>query len=96
MCGLFHEIESIKDDEMIDLNIRTVTSLTKLFAKEMIKRNSGKILNVASTGSYQPCPLISVYYGTKAYVLSFSEVLREELALMEVSVTCFMPRGYKN
>lgn len=95
MCGLFHEIESIKDDEMIDLNIRTVTSLTKLFAKKMIKRNSGKILNVASTGSYQPGPLIAVYYGTKAYVLSFSEALREELRPYGVSVTALCPGATK-
>lgn len=95
MCGLFHEIDSIKDDEMIDLNIRAVTSLTKLFAKEMIKRKSGKILNVASTGSYQPGPLIAVYYGTKAYVLSFSEAIREELKPYGVSVTALCPGATK-
>ena len=95
VCGLFHEIDSTKDDEMIDINIWAVTSLTKLFALEMVKRKSGKILNVASTGSYQPGPLIAVYYATKAYVLSFSEALREELEPYGVCVTALCPGATK-
>ncbi len=95
VCGLFHEIDSTKDDEMIDINIWAVTSLTKLFALEMVKRKSGKILNVASTGSYQPGPLIAVYYATKAYVLSFSEALREELEPYGVCVTVLCPGATK-
>lgn len=95
MCGLFHEINGNKDDEMIDLNIRAVTKLTKLAALDMIKRRRGKILNVASTGSYQPGPLIAVYYATEAYVLSFSEALREELKPYGITVSALCPGATK-
>ena len=57
----------------------------------MIKRKTGKILNVASTAAFQPGPLMAVYYATKAYVLSFSEALDEELRNTGVGVTCLCP-----
>lgn len=89
--GLFNEIDSCKDIEMVNTNIIALTELTKLFSKEMIKRKKGKILNVASTGSFSPGPYIAVYYATKAYVLSFSEAIYRELKQYNVSVTTLCP-----
>ena len=63
----------------IQLNVIALTQLTKLFLGPMIERHSGKILNVASTAGFQPGPLMAVYYATKAYVISFSEALANEL-----------------
>ena len=68
-----------RDKSIMSLNMNAVTYLTKVFANEMIKINKGKILNVASTGSYHPGPYTAVYYATKAYVLSFTEALAEEM-----------------
>lgn len=93
--GLFHEIDYKKDMDMINLNITSLTILTKLFSKKMIKRKKGKILNVASTGSYQPGPYIAVYYATKAYVLSFSQAITNELKNYGISVTTLCPGATK-
>lgn len=94
-CGLFHQIDILKDIEMIQLNILALTILTKLFSKQMVQRRKGKILNVASTGAYQPGPLIAVYYATKAYVLSFSEAITNELKPYHVSVSTLCPGATK-
>ena len=75
----------------IQLNITALTHLSKLFVGPMIERRSGKILNVASTAGFQPGPLMSVYYATKAYVISFSEALANELDGSGVTVTCLCP-----
>ena len=64
---------------MIDLNIRSLTYMTKLFLPEMLDRKYGRILNVASTAAFQPGPGMSVYFATKSYVLSFTEGISEEL-----------------
>jgi uncharacterized protein len=77
--------------EMLQLNITALTLLTKLFLGEMLKRNGGKILNIASTAAYQPGPWMAVYYATKAYVLSFSEALSNELRGTGVTVTTLCP-----
>jgi len=80
--GLFGEFNSIKLDkelDMIDLNIKTVHTLTKLFLKDFIKKDKGYILNVASSAAFMPGPLMSTYYATKAYVLRFTEAIHEEL-----------------
>lgn len=90
-CGLFHEMDLNKDVEMIELNITSLTVLTKLFSAQMVKRGGGKILNVASTGAYQPGPYIAVYYATKAYVLSLSEALSDELKDFGVTVSTLCP-----
>lgn len=76
--------------EMIQVNITSLTYLTHLFLPEMIGRKSGRILNVASTAAFQPGPFMAVYYASKAYVMSFSLALREELkgTGVEVSVLC--------
>jgi len=75
----------------IQLNITALTHLTRLFLGPMIERRSGKILNVASTAGFQPGPLMSVYYATKAYVISFSEALANELGGTGVTSTCLCP-----
>lgn len=89
--GFFHETELIRDTEMIQLNIGTLTEMTKLFSREMVKKRKGKILNVGSTGSFAPGPFIAVYYATKAYVLSFSRAISKELKPYGVTVTALCP-----
>jgi len=89
--GEFSETDLDRELEMIQVNIAALTQLTKLFLPAMIKRKSGKILNVASTAAFQPGPLMSVYYASKAYVLSFSEALAEELRDSGVTVTALCP-----
>src|SRR6266513_170724 len=89
--GEFAETELTRELEMIQVNIAALTHLTKLFLPAMIKRRSGRILNVASTAAFQPGPLMAVYYATKAYVLSFSEALAEELRDSGVTVTALCP-----
>jgi len=75
----------------IQLNIVALTHLTRLFLPGMLVRRSGKIMNVASTAAFQPGPLMAVYYASKAYVLSFSEALANEVAGSGVAVSCFCP-----
>jgi short-subunit dehydrogenase len=76
---------------MIDLIFKSITLLTKLFLPDMISKKSGKVLNVASTAAFQPGPLMAVYYATKAYVLSFSEAIENELKGTGVSVFVLCP-----
>ena len=75
----------------IQLNVLALTALTRLFVGPMLERRSGKIMNVASTAGFQPGPLMAVYYATKAYVISFSEALANELKDKGVTVTCLCP-----
>ena len=80
--GKFGEFNDIKlDDEldMIDVNIKAVHILTKLFLNDFVARNKGYILNVASSAAFQPGPLMATYYSTKAYVLHLTEAIYEEL-----------------
>jgi hypothetical protein len=92
--GRLGEFAAMPEDEIlgqIHLNITALTHLTRLFLPPMLARHNGKIMNVASTAAFQPGPLMAVYYATKAYVLSFSEALANEVAGSGVSVTCFCP-----
>jgi len=92
--GGFGEFASMTEDEIlgqIELNIASLTHLTRLFLPPMLARRSGKIMNVASTAAFQPGPLMAVYYATKAYVLSFSEALANEVTGSGVVVSCFCP-----
>ena len=89
--GEFADTDLDRELEMIQVNIAALTQLSKLFLPAMIKRKSGRILNVASTAAFQPGPLMSVYYASKAYVLSFSEALSEELRDTGVTVTALCP-----
>ncbi|MFL0252663.1 SDR family NAD(P)-dependent oxidoreductase [Clostridium neuense] len=95
VVGFFHETELIRDIEMIQLNISTLTEMTKLFSREMVRRGKGKILNVGSTGAFAPGPFIAVYYATKAYVLSFSRAISKELKQYGVTVTALCPGAVK-
>jgi uncharacterized protein len=89
--GPFAETKLTDEREELQLNIVTLTELTKLFLKPMLARGRGRIMNVASTAAFYPGPLMAVYYASKAYVLSFSEALSNELGGSGVSVTCLCP-----
>ena len=80
-----------KLNDMIQLNITALTHLTKLFLTPMMERGSGKIMNVASVAAFQPGPYMAVYFASKAYVLSFSEAVNEELKGSGVTVTALCP-----
>jgi len=79
LFGKFYETDINKELEMIHTNIEAVHLLTKLFLRDMQKRNSGYILNVASMAAFGPGPLMATYYATKAYVNNLSEAISEEL-----------------
>ncbi len=79
VSGQFTDIDMDKEADMLMLNMITLTKLTKLFAKEMVKTGSGHIINIASTAAFQPIPTMATYAATKAYVLSFSEAIAYEL-----------------
>jgi uncharacterized protein len=89
--GPFAEIPVADELAEIQVNVVALTHLTKLLLPAMRARGSGGILNVASTAAFVPGPLMAVYYATKAYVLSFSVALGEELAGTGVSVTALCP-----
>ncbi|MGG1679796.1 SDR family NAD(P)-dependent oxidoreductase [Neobacillus sp. NRS-1170] len=91
LMGSFDELDIQKQLNMIQLNITALTELTYYCLQKMKQRNVGKILNVASTAAFQPGPQMAVYYATKAYVLSFSEALVEELSGSAVTVTTLCP-----
>lgn len=93
--GLFHEIETQRQLKMIRLNVEAVVHLTRLLLPEMIKRNGGAILNVGSVAGFQPGPNMAVYYATKAFVLSFSEAIHEELLGSGIKVVCLAPGATK-
>jgi len=92
--GAYGEFAQMPEETIfgqIALNITALTELTRIFLPPMIERRQGRVMNVASTAAFQPGPLLAVYYATKAYVLSFSEALANELRHSGVSVTCFCP-----
>lgn len=89
--GPFVEIEAEKEHQMLMLNMVTLTDLTKGYLPEMVKRRSGKILNVASTAAFQPGPLMAAYYASKAYVLHLSEAIAEEVDGTGVTVSTLCP-----
>ena len=93
--GYFHEGQDGFEDKIIDINIKSLTYLTKSFAKKMINNKSGRILNVASTAAFVAGPKMAMYYSTKAYVLSLTEALHEELKEYGVSVSCLCPGPVK-
>lgn len=89
--GLFHELDMNREMELVQLNVKTLVHLTRLFLPGMVQRGRGRVLNVASTAAFQPGPLMANYYASKAYVLSFSEALANELEGTGVTVTCLCP-----
>ena len=92
--GAFGEFAQMSNEEIfgqIQLNITALTEITRLFLPPMLASHSGRIMNVASTAGFQPGPLMAVYYATKAYVISLSEALANEVRKSGVTVTCFCP-----
>lgn len=91
LYGPFLETDMADELGMIDLNVRALTELIKRFVPGMVQRGHGGILNVASVASFEPGPLMAVYYATKAYVLSLTEALENELGGTGVTVTALCP-----
>jgi hypothetical protein len=91
LIGRFADLDPKRLRQMIDLNVATLTDLCRAVAPGMVKRRSGGIINVASTAAFQPGPNMAVYFATKAYVLSFTEALHEELKPHGVKVSCLCP-----
>ena len=91
LIGRFAELDAVRERQMIDLNVGTLTDLCRAVAPQMIARKSGSILNVASTAAFQPGPKMAVYFATKAFVLSLSEALHEELKPHGIKVSCLCP-----
>jgi uncharacterized protein len=95
LVGFFHELDTAAQLNMIQLNVTVLTHLTRLFLPGFIARGAGGkqsyVLNVASTAAFQPGPLMAVYYATKAYVVSFSEALHNEVKDKRVTVTTLCP-----
>lgn len=89
--GPFAEADLDRTLGMIQLNVAALTELTRRYLPGMVATGRGRVLNVASTAAFQPGPLMAVYYATKAYVLSFSEALAEELRGSGVTVTALCP-----
>ena len=91
-CGNFNQTSLEKDLNMIKTNIIAYHILTKLYLKDMMKKDSGKILNVASIAGFMPGPLMATYYATKNYVVKLSEAIREELnkakSHAQISILC--------
>ncbi len=89
--GTFHETALDDDIAIIRINIEALTRLTKLFLADMVVRGSGKILNTGSIAGFEPGPLFATYHASKAYVVSFSESIAEELKDTPITVTVLCP-----
>ena len=91
LIGRFAELDATRERQMIDLNVGTLSDLCRSVAPQMIERKSGGIINVASTAAFQPGPKMAVYFATKAFVLSLTEALHEELKPHGIKVSCLCP-----
>lgn len=91
LYGEFKDTDIQRELNIIELNIMSLVVLTKLFVKDMVARGSGRILNLSSVASKSPGPFQSVYHGTKAFVQSFTEAIRDELKDTGVTVTALLP-----
>ena len=89
--GQFDQLDPQRQLDMIQVNVTAVVELTHLFLQGMIARNAGGVLNVASTAAFQPGPHMAIYYASKAFVLSFSEAIAEELKRTNITVTALCP-----
>ncbi len=89
--GKFHERDLAQDRAMMQVNMIALVELTHLFVQGMVRRGSGQILHVASTAGFMPGPLQAVYYATKAFVISFSQAIAEELSGTGVTSTALCP-----
>jgi hypothetical protein len=91
MYGKFHESDLETELDIVQVNIVALMHLTQLFARDMVAKRRGRIVNVASTAAFQAGPMQAVYYASKAFVLSFSEAIRNELKGTGVTVTALCP-----
>lgn len=89
--GKFYERALSKDQAMMQVNMASLVNLTHLYLQSMVQRNTGKILHVASTAGFLPGPLQAVYYATKAFVVSFSQAIAQELAETNITSTVLCP-----
>jgi short-subunit dehydrogenase len=89
--GPFSVTDRQTERDMIQVNVASLVDVTKLFLPAMLARRSGRIMNVASTAAFQPGPLMAIYYASKAFVLSFTEAIAEELTGSGVTVTALCP-----
>ena len=89
--GKFHERDLARDQAMMQVNMASLITLTHYYVQGMVQRNSGKILHVASTAAFLPGPLQAVYYASKAFVVSFSQALAQELDGTGVTSTALCP-----
>jgi len=94
--GFFDKCDWNKQEQMINLNITALAHLTRLFLPDLICMGGGRIMNLASTASFQPGPTMSVYFASKAFVLSFSEAIGSEVKDKGVTVTAFCPGATKS
>lgn len=93
--GDFKEIEWKNEEQLIDINIKALTKLTKYFLPKIIENKNGGILNVASTAAFSPGPRMAAYYASKAYVLNLTEAIYEECKETEIKVSCLCPGPVK-
>ncbi len=91
LVGKFWELPEDRQVQMVELNVAALTQLTRLCLPQMISRRAGYIMNLASTAAFQPGPLMSVYYASKAYVVSFSEAIHNEAKGTGVKISCLCP-----
>jgi short-subunit dehydrogenase len=91
LFGKFYDIDWERESQMLHLHILTTTHLINLILPDMVKRGSGKILNVSSLAAFQPGPMMALYYASKAYLLSFSQAISNELQGTGVTVTVLCP-----
>lgn len=89
--GVFHEQDWSRNEDMIKINILALAALTRLFVPPMIERRFGRILNIASMAGFVPGPLHAVYYASKAFVISFTEAIANELEGTGVTATVLCP-----
>lgn len=89
--GAVADLDTDMQIDMIQVNVVALTHLTRLFLPGIIERGRGGILNVGSLAGFQPGPNLAVYYATKAYVLSFTEALSEEIKNPNIKITCLAP-----
>jgi uncharacterized protein len=94
--GNFIDTDLEKETDMLVLNMITLTKLSKLFAREMVKKNEGAIINLASTASFQPVPGMACYGATKSYVLNFTEAVAYELRKTNVKLIAICPGPTKS
>lgn len=87
LYGEFYDIDLQKEMDMLRLNIGATNILTKLYLKDMVKKNKGKILNVSSIFGFMPGPLMSSYYASKAYITSMSRAINMELKMKNINVS---------